>query len=195
MTTKVEAPKGLIARKEWGYDVQFREAKSEDDYRRVEVLAVPWGVIDSRGYGKERFQKNAFNEYFRDRGKASVALELGHWGPHIGVSEKIKSIDAGLEITFKVADTRDGVDAMKLIDGVFMRAVSPGFYAHDSKMQDGVVVYKQVSLFHVALVHSGSYPTAGVTGTRNEGNSTPRRDAWGKILERRLEREELLCQL
>ena len=186
MTETKKKTEGLQKRKDWEFVTELRASKQEDDgYRRLEALVVPWGEIESRGYGRERFQKNTFDEFFRQRGKSGTALQAGHYGEIIGVSERFEKTDDGLVMTFRVADTTSAIDAMRLVDAAVCRAVSPGFWPSQVRMQGDVTVFQRASLPHVSLEFSGAYPQAKVTDIRSEGIDTPRRDAWRRVRQRR----------
>lgn len=173
--------------REWCGSI-LRRAETEDGYRRIDALVVPAGVIETRGYGRERFLAGAFDEWLRDEGDHAVVLRNGHYSPMVGVGEAHWRDTDGLHMTFRVADTRAGEDAMRMVDGEFVRGISPEFVPIESETSktSGVTTIRRARLVGAALVHRQAYPAAVVEDIREEVlSSTPRVDAWGRLRERR----------
>lgn len=173
--------------REWCGSI-LRRAETEDGYRRIDALVVPSGVIETRGYGRERFLVSAFDEWLRDEGDHAVVLRNGHYSPMVGVSEAHWRDADGLHFTFRVADTTLGVDAMRMVDGDFIRGVSPEFVPIESEVSktSGITTIRRAKLVGAALVHRQAYPAAVVEDVRSESTTaTPRLDAWGRLRERR----------
>ena len=201
MTTKKSD--GLQRREGWGFDLELRASKDTDDsYRRLQALAIPFGVIRSQGFGDEQFVRTAFDAFFAARGKGgkgSTALQYGHFGEVVGISERAEKTADGLLMTFKVAKTAGANNALQLIEDGVIGAVSPGFWPEKVTRRGEVTVYQRAQLPHLSLEFRGAYPTALITNLRAEDATmdsdnitNKRRDSWREYRQRRDARDGVI---
>lgn len=146
---------------------------SDGDGRTVFGLAMPYNtrseVDDGSGSYSEMFAPGAFTRSVRERG-SKVKL----FGMHatskfpIGRAESLQEHSDGLHATFRLAETRDGDEALALVRSGTVDGFSVGFRPMRSHRQrDGTVVRTEAALNEVSLVHAPAYEGAVVSGVRS----------------------------
>lgn len=127
----------------------------DESQRLVDVELAPWGAVAGRTEdGPETFDRGAFAGV----DPARIRLRVGsHRDRSVGVGVSLTEDDDRPRVTFRVARTRAGDDALaELADGVY-RDASVGFIPRESAVVDGVTHRMRVDLPHVAIVEAGAY--------------------------------------
>lgn len=155
--------------------VRFSDSlvRADSSGRTVHGLAVPFNVAadvdDGYGVYREMFQPGAFTRSIQERG-AKVKL----FGQHdtrrfpLGKATALEERADGLHVAFQVAATRDGDEALELVNSGVVDGFSIGFAPRRERTDpDGTVVRLEVALREVSLVHSPAYADALVAGVRS----------------------------
>ncbi len=144
--------------------------------REIVIRVAPYGeTAELPGGIKERFSPGAFGIP-----GDGIALKLetsnGHSGPVVGVATGWEDRSEGLFGTFKIAETRDGDDALALAELGALGA-SAGFLLDPKNVtrskSDGAMEIGAADLREVTLTATPAYQSAGPVEIRstNEGNS------------------------
>ena len=145
--------------------------------REIVIRVAPYDeTAELPGGIKERYTRGAFGI---PAGSISLKLETapGHSGPVVGVSTGWEDRTDGLFGTFKIAETRDGDDALALADLGALGA-SAGFLLDPKNVtrskSDGAMEIGSADLREVTLTATPAYQSAGPVEIRstNEGNRT-----------------------
>lgn len=159
-------------------DIEYRAAAADIEVskREVEGILVPWDVatrINERLV--EGFRSGAFDRQF-DRPQR-IPFALGHLGfqdslggQRLGKVIELRNDTAGLWGRAKVSETRAGDELLELLrDGVY-DSLSIGFrdLAPQAPDREGVTWRNSALLTELAVVPTGAYPGAMVTGVRSE---------------------------
>lgn len=169
--------------------------RSDGDGRTVYGIVVPYGQVaevdDGRGPYRESFEPGAFSRSIADRG-AKVRLFVNH-ATHtrlpIGRATALEERPDGLHGAFTVSATRDGDEAITLIQDGVVDAFSVGFRPIRERNDKGVVRRIEAALREVSLVSMPAYPGALVGGVRSTPHLSAedarrRLDLWRKAYER-----------
>jgi phage head maturation protease len=144
----------------------------DEAQRLVDVELAPWGAVARHTEdGPETFDRGAFAAVDPSR----IRLRVGsHRDRSVGVGVSLTEDDDRPRVTFRVAKTRAGDDALaELADGVY-RDASVGFIPRESSVVDGVVHRKRADLPHVAIVEAGAYGSdATVVALRESSETKP----------------------
>lgn len=105
-----------------------------------------------------------------DRGRLPVGVATFEAGPD------------SLLFRARISETRDGDDALTLVNDGALRSVSVRFKPLQSARRDGVVVRQEIALRELSLVPTGfgAHEGAEVLAVRHEAAGTPRLDALRK---------------
>lgn len=146
--------------------------------RTLYGVAMPYGqVAEVRdGFGpsyREMFAPGAFARSIRERGH-KVRLFVQHETRKlpIGRATELDEHPDGLHASFAVARTRDGDEALELVQSGVVDGFSVGFAPIRDQKRDGVVTRLEAALREVSLVHSPAYEGAGVAGVRGSTDLT-----------------------
>lgn len=146
------------------------DATGRTVYGVVMPYSQPAEVRD--GFGPsylEQFAPGAFARSIRERGR-KVKLFVQHETRRlpIGRATELDEHPEGLHASFAVAKTRDGDDALELVQAGVVDGFSVGFAPiRDRKERDGTVTRVEAAIREVSLVHSPAYEGAGVAGVRS----------------------------
>ena len=147
--------------------------------REIVIRVAPYGdTAELPGGIKERFNPGAFGEI-----PDGIALKLetanGHSGPVIGVATGWDDRADGLFGTFKIAETRDGDDALELA-GMGALGASAGFLLDPANVKrnrsDGAMEIGSADLREVTLTATPAYALAGPVEIRSTNEGKPNMD-------------------
>jgi HK97 family phage prohead protease len=182
--------------------IEFTEAPlsiRSESAREVDARIVPWGELATTSEGLERIERGAFE----GTDPASVAFRMDHTDPALGRGIALEEREDGAYMTFRVAPTARGDEALALIaDGTY-RGASVGFLpieGHSRTVTEGgrrITSRSRVDLREVSATWHPAFPTAQITQMRSEAqpmdNITPEVPATSPdVLERILGRMEAL---
>lgn len=174
-------------------DAPGLELRFAGEGRTIHGLAVPYGqtttVSDSPTGApyEERFVRGAFARSIDQRAD-KVKLLVNHQMRErlpIGRSMRLEETDAGLEVEFLVANTRDGDEALALVRDGVVDGFSVGFApVKHHRTKDGVLERTEAALREVSLTAFPAYAGATVAGVRSESELDEVRARLGLTLTR-----------
>jgi HK97 family phage prohead protease len=144
--------------------------------RTVFGLVVPYNEVatvdDGRGPYRESFAPRAFERSVRERGH-KVKLHAQHDTRRlpIGKAEGFEERAEGLHGSFYVPATREGDDALELVDSGVVDSFSVSFVPVRQLNRDGVTVRTEAGLREVSLVGMPAYAGAAIAGVRDDAPS------------------------
>jgi uncharacterized protein len=145
--------------------------------RTIHGRIVPYGEVAEVSDGgpryRERFDPGAFTRSITERAH-KVRLHAMHETRRlaIGKATQLEERSDGVYGSFLVARTRDGDDALELVDSGVVGGFSIGFTPiKERRERDGTVVRLEAALREVSLVNEGAYVGAAIAGIRS---ATPR---------------------
>lgn len=155
-------------------ELLYRYAPLEQgDGRTIFGRAVPYGQVTkaqerSGRIVREKFEYGAFGRSIRERGhKVHLRVEHNAMSLPIGVAESLEERSDGLHAEFRVSDTSDGNDALRLVSDGVLDAFSIGFVPIKHRWDDDVIVRTEASLREVSIVADPAYEGAEVAGVRS----------------------------
>ena len=135
--------------------LEFREVEG----RTIHGTALTYGDVAVANFGPERFEPKAFGEVSRLDVLANLQHErtrpIGRTG---GGGLELRDTGTALEISLEVPSTRDGDDALELVDKKILRGFSIEFTSRKETRQSGIRVITSAVLSGVALVDRPAYP-------------------------------------
>jgi HK97 family phage prohead protease len=148
------------------------DIKPGGDGRTVHGIAVPYGQVQRiDDHLTEEFVRGAFDH------QMAAIHRVGFYYPHsrdggalLGRQTVGRDDAAGLYGEWRVSKTRDGDDALELINDGALSQLSIGFRAAagGSRSVHGVTQRTKAHLFEVAIVPEGAYGDgAAITGVRS----------------------------
>ncbi|MFE0132051.1 HK97 family phage prohead protease [Streptomyces sp. NPDC059037] len=146
--------------------------RAAESGRTVFGTAVPYGqVAEISEFGatyRERFAPGAFARSIRERGQ-KVKLFVGHESRRlpIGKATELRETPDGLYAAFRVAETREGDDALTLVRDGAVDAFSVSFRPVRDRRDGDVIERVEAALIEVSLVGLPAYPGAVVAGVRS----------------------------
>ena len=135
--------------------LEFREIEG----RTIKGTALTYGDIAVANFGPERFEPKAFG----DVSKLDVIANLHHErtkpiGRSGGGGLELRDTGTALEVSLTVPSTRDGDDALELVDKKILRGFSVEFTSRRESRQSGIRVIQSAILSGVGLVDRPAYP-------------------------------------
>lgn len=154
--------------------------------RTLHGRIVPYGEVADVSDGgpryRERFERGAFTRSIAERGH-KVRLFIQHETQRLPIAKAVDLAERadGVHAGFAVARTREGDDALELVNAGIVDGFSIGFMPVRDRREGDVTVRTEASLREVSLVHSPAYTGALVTGVRSTAPPT-----WVDAARRRL---------
>lgn len=148
--------------------------RSDGDGRTVHGVVVPYNqtttIHDSEGEYEERFLPGAFARSISQRG-SKVRLLVNHLARErlpIGKATLLREDAAGLYAEFQVSKTRDGDEALTLIQDGVVDGFSVGFLPiRQRRGEDHAVERVEAALREVSVVAFPAYEGAAIAGVRS----------------------------
>ncbi len=137
--------------------------REESDPTRIVIRLFSWDEEAQTPQGRERFPRGSLSW-------DNVTLRTqGHAGPLVGAMEDLEDRDDGPYGVFRVSDTQEGRDTLRLVqDGVLGMASVEFRPQHTSRGAGGVLVRDKAVLRRVALVDRGAYASAAPVEVRED---------------------------
>lgn len=153
----------------------YRTAELEASGRTIYGIAVPYQQVVEINMGgpqwdfMEMFVQGAFARSIVERGnKVKLLTSHNRHKLAIGKAVTLREDPAGLYTEFQVASTRDGDEALELVQSGTVDSFSIGFRPIQERRDNGVHVITEAALFEVSLVNFPAYPGALVGGVRSQ---------------------------
>jgi len=140
--------------------------------RTIHGRIVPYGEVaevnDGRGPYREQFAPGSLTRSIAERGH-KLRLFVQHETRRLPIGKAVDLTERsdGVHGAFLVARTREGDDALELVDSGIVDGFSVGFAPIRERREAGVTVRTEASLREVSLVHSPAYSGALVAGVRS----------------------------
>ena len=163
------------------YRVSSADFEIRGDGRTVVGIAVPFDepteIRDTYGAYTEVFRRGAFAKTIRERAQA-IKFLVNHDAMQrlpIGAATLLREDAAGLYAEFRVSATRDGDEALTLIEDGVLDGLSVGFtpVKGGDRRKGNLVERIEVKLREVSAVAFQAYPGAKVLAVRSDGTRTP----------------------